>query len=285
MLSYNKVCNLEDFADPDLVPTMVDVFLHERDRLGPEFPSGYEFRKYWEIAMAVRTLRDGGALHPDAELLGIGAGHEPTVFYLTRYARRVFATDLYLDPGVWGSYAAPSMLTEPEQNWPFPWNPRRLVVQHMDALALRYEDETFDGVFSSSSVEHFGDHDAVRRAMAESFRVLRPGGILSLSSEFRLVGPSPGLPGIQMFSPAEIVDVLIGDLDWQPVSPFDLRVSAATLKTEQLQDHVVNQMIASEGRYGSLYTFKARYDRYPHIVLRLGPFVFTSFHLALRKAS
>jgi hypothetical protein len=26
----------------------------------------------------------------------------------------------------------------------------------MDALDLRYEDGTFDGIFSSSSLEHFG---------------------------------------------------------------------------------------------------------------------------------
>ena len=92
------------------------------------------------------------------------------------------------------------MLTDPDLHWPFEWNPRRLVVQHMDALDLRYEDESFDGVFSGSSIEHFGGHAEAERSMDEMFRVLRPGGICAIATEFRLAGPSPGLPGCLLFA-------------------------------------------------------------------------------------
>src|SRR5205807_7520612 len=97
----------------------------------------------WEIAMAVRTLRDLGALTPDAEVLGVGAGNEPTIFWLTRYVRRVFAIDLYVGSKHWKESANASMLTDPGRGCPFDWHPRRLVVQHMNALDLKYENESF----------------------------------------------------------------------------------------------------------------------------------------------
>ncbi len=53
----------------------------------------------------------------------------------------------------------------------------------MDALDLRYEDETFDAVYSLSSVEHFGGLDGVRAALAEQCRVVKVGGIVAFTTE------------------------------------------------------------------------------------------------------
>ncbi|MFN2387512.1 MAG: class I SAM-dependent methyltransferase, partial [Thermoanaerobaculia bacterium] len=203
-LSYNKVCGVEDFGEPRLRGVIRDVFAHEIGRLSPDYPAGHEDRKHWEVAMAVRSLVDHGAVEPRAEILGVAAGNEATIYWLSSRVRRVFATDLYLDPGIWETTADRSMLIDPGRFWPGPWNPRRVVAQHMDALDLRYEDGSFEGVFSSSSLEHFGDHAAVRRAVDEMFRVLKPGGILAISTEFRVAGPSPGLPGISMFDRTEL---------------------------------------------------------------------------------
>ena len=93
---------------------------------------------------------EGAALAELAEVLGVGAGNEATCFVLTREVRRVFATDLYLAEG-WEESANSSMLTDPQRHWPDDWNERRLVVQHMNALDLQYEDRSMDAVFSSSS--------------------------------------------------------------------------------------------------------------------------------------
>lgn len=90
-LSYNKICNVEDFRHPALIPVIRDVFRFELSRLGPAFPLGREYRKYWEVGMAIRAMADCGALHRRAEVLGVAAGNEPTVFWLTRHVRRVFA--------------------------------------------------------------------------------------------------------------------------------------------------------------------------------------------------
>jgi ubiquinone/menaquinone biosynthesis C-methylase UbiE len=155
------VPSVEHFEHPELAPLLRDIWQpvaghgYGWTRAAPE-------RKQWEVAMAFRSLRDHGALGPDAEVLGVGAGIEPTVFFLTGHVGRVFATDLYLEAGDWDRSAKAGMLAEPRQFWPpATLDLQRLVVQHMNALDLRYDDNSFDGVFSSSSIEHFGDLDDV----------------------------------------------------------------------------------------------------------------------------
>jgi SAM-dependent methyltransferase len=271
-LGYNKLCELEDFRDAELRNVIREVFSFEIDALGPDFPTGFEYRKYWEVAMAVRTLRDFGVLHEQAEILGVGAGTEMTLFWLTNVVRRVFATDLYLEPGEWERTASAAMLFEPERFAPVRWNPRRLVVQHMNALDLRYEDESFNGVFSSSSIEHFGTHADVRRCLEEIVRVLRPGGVATLSTEYRLDGPSPGLEGTLMFDTEELL-LALDRLPWSLVSPLETNLSTATAASEvsfaEAAEDVVNE--------------RARWRTYPHLVLREGEFVWTSIHLGLQK--
>jgi SAM-dependent methyltransferase len=272
-LSYNKLCDVEDFGDPELRGVIRDVCAYDVERFGPTFPRGREYRKYWEIAMAVRALRDYGALGSTAEVLGIGAGIEPTIFWLTRHARRVFATDLYLEPGDWAYTAQTPMLVDPGEFAPYSWNPRRLVVQHMNALELRYEDGSFDGIFSSSSIEHFGTLEDVRRSAEEMFRVLKPGGVAAISTEFRLAGPAPGLPGILMFDELQLHASVVGDLRWTLVSPLDL-----SLSSETYESGVPFEEAAADVRAGR------DWSRYPHIVLTQDDLVWTSVHLTLQKS-
>jgi hypothetical protein len=67
-LSYCKLCELEDFRDPDLRSLMRDMAGVGPER--PNYPDGEEHRKPWEVAMSARALRDFGALRD-------GAGPEP----------------------------------------------------------------------------------------------------------------------------------------------------------------------------------------------------------------
>ena len=155
------------------------------------------------------------------------------------------------------------MLERPGDYAPCPWNPQRLEVEHMDALDLRYEDGSFDGVFSSSSIEHFGGHAELARALGELYRVLKPGGVASLSTEYRLRGPGPGLPGTLLFDARELVELVVDAQPWKPVEPLDLGLSLRT-------------------RASALPRTGAE-TRRPHIVLEEGEYTFTSVHLALRK--
>ena len=248
-----------------------EVFAHETVE-SPDFPVGKEHRKHWEIAMAILALRDGGVLRPDAEVLGIGAGSEATLFWLTNHVRRVWATDLYADPGKWIGTAPPTMLASPGDAWQGPWNPRKLVVQHMDACELCYEDETFDGIFSSGSIEHFGSLERIELAMDEAFRVLKRGGTASFSTEFLIEGdPLEFEADMVMFTPELIERYLTGDRDWATVSPVVYAVSEATIGTAL----DAAEYAAREASGGSVY---------PHCALRVGSNLITSVHLALRKA-
>src|SRR5215213_1294979 len=193
-LPYSKACELEDFADPELAAVLRDVYAPEAES-SAAWPAGAEHRKHWEVAMSVRALRDFGALQPGAEILGVGAGSEITGFYLTRHARRVVVTDLYLSPGEeWKTVAHPLMMVAPERLSPIAFERERLEVLHMDGRWLRFPDGSFDGIFSSGSIEHFGGFEDIAAAAFEMGRVLKPGGVLSLSTELLLEGP-PGSIG------------------------------------------------------------------------------------------
>lgn len=283
-LGHNKVCNLEDFENPELTGWLRTVFAYECERFGPTFPCGREYRKYWEMAMSARAMHCAGVLHERAQVLGVGAGNEPTIFWLTDRVGRVFATDLYADAGPWSVFAHPTMLTEPGRHAPYPWNPRRLVVQHMNALDLQYEDATFDAIFSSSSIEHFGTYDDVCRSAQEMYRVLKPGGLLTLSTEFRVAGPPPGVPGVLLFDAADLSRYIIGDLDWAPISPLEFDLSEASRRPEHALVGYVAEWDRHFDRNGKMAAWaKLEFESYPQLMLRYGDHLFTSYHLALRK--
>jgi SAM-dependent methyltransferase len=290
VLPHSKALQLSDFAE--LTPLLREIYPHEVNRFGPDWPAGREYRKDWEVAMAVRALQP--VLTPSSRVLGVGAGTEPTLFYLTNHVREVHATDLYLaDPppqrndlvariknvfrpqrtseSLWHESANRGMFLNPGRYWPGQWNPRRLIVQHMNGLDLRYEDETFDAVFSSGSIEHFGGHNEVRRAVSEMRRVLKPGGILSVSTEFRMAGPSPGLPGVLMFDEKEIAELFSPESfdGTTSVTPHDFAWAIGVVQ-EHTREH------------GDLLYHKLTWPEYPIVALKHGPHVWTSCHIALR---
>lgn len=289
-LRYNKACEFEDFSDPELLPIIRDVFRHEISRFSPEFPDGAEYRKYWEVAMAVRSLRDFGALNPDAVVLGVGAGTEATMYYLSEHVRQVFATDLYMSPGMWNRFAPGFMLVEPEAAAPYPFDIRRLVVQHMDGCYLRYPSDTFDGVFSSSSIEHFGDLRSISSAAYEMGRVLKPGGVVSLSTELCLSGlqneHGPNLGNIQLFSVPELRKHIAEASGLDFVDVLDTRMSDRTMQSRRaLSAYVEDQARQTTGNERYPRTGEIRWSHYPHLVLEDQGHVFTSVHLTLCKAS
>ena len=270
-LPYNKACGLEDFADPELMAVLRDVYAFQAER-SAAWPAGFELRKHWEVAMSVRALRDFGALRPDAEILGVGAGSEVTLFYLTRHARRVVATDLYLSPGEWEREAHPLMLVAPERLSRIPFERERLEALHMDGRWLRFPDDSFDGIFSSGSIEHFGDFEDIAAGAYELGRVLKPGGVLTLATELLLDGPpgSIGWPGVVLFSPEKLRREIVEATGLELVDDLDLAVSPRTLASVRPLLGMIGDV--EHGR-----------ETYPLVVLSHEGQLFTSVHLTLRK--
>jgi SAM-dependent methyltransferase len=287
-LPHNKVIEYEDFADPELAALMRDVFRHEIKHFTPEFPKGAEYRKYWEIAMSVRALERFGALRQDADILGVGAGTEATIFYLTNHVRDVYATDLYLAAGEWGEWANWRMLVSPDRFAPYPYRRDHLVVQHMDGRLLHYPDNTFDGIFSSGSIEHFGSWSSIAASAYEMGRVLKPGGVMTVSTEYRMDGPpgGDGWDGLRFMSRDDMRQYLVEASGLEPVDEMYTDISEATLATKMRQSAIVADFeahLARQKRFPRVG--EVIFSRYPHIVVTEGAYMFTSVHLTLRKTA
>lgn len=280
MINLNKPCEIEDFDNLELVETIRSINAHEAKVHGPAWPKGREMRKIWETGMAVLAMRHLRILRPEAMVLGVAAGIEPTIFYLTNHVRWVFATDLYATPGNNWEYAAPpKMLTEPEGLSPIPFRPGRLVTQHMDARRLRYEACSFDAVFSSSSIEHFGSWDAVAMAAREMARVLKPGGLLTLSTEYRIAGPGKGpSPNVFTFDSQELLKLIVEPSGLSLLSEPQFTISDRTRSVVVPENELIaNLALVRGGREANWRTF-------PHLVLQTGQYCWTSYHLALTKS-
>ena len=74
--AHCKLCELEDFSDPELRELIRDVYASDREHFGDEdFPTGREYRKYWEVAMTLRAFRSTGRpARRRRGVLGVGAG-------------------------------------------------------------------------------------------------------------------------------------------------------------------------------------------------------------------
>lgn len=288
-LPYTKVCELEDFAHPQLVGLMREVCAHKRAVFGPTYPRGREHRKDWEVAMALRALADHGAVRSDARILGVAAGTEDTIFYLSRHVAEVVAVDRYLAPGEWTATAPPAMLIDPVRLAPYSCAPERLTVRHMDCRVLSFPDACFDGIFSSGSIEHFGDLQTVAAASYEMGRVLKPGGVLSLSTELLITPSADGcgvaLPGTLLLSPDELRRFIVDASGLEPIGEMDLSMTHWTLSTSRNITEAVNarrSRMDAESEGGPRHEWM--YWDMPHIVLEYGGQMFTSVHLTMRRA-
>lgn len=191
-------------------------------------------RKAYEYAQTIFGLRRLGRLDPATRVLSVGAGHEVILYWLANQVGQVIATDLY--DGEWRSAFAregnPDVLRDPAAYAPFPYRQDRLRFLRMDGSRLGFRDASFDVVYSLSSIEHFGGVEGARRSVADMARVLKPGGVLALATEWCVRGQAAG----EVFSPAQVRAILdhpclrlvqpIDDRVWDryETEPVDLRV-------------------------------------------------------------
>jgi SAM-dependent methyltransferase len=171
------------------------------------------------------------------------------------------ATDLY-EGFRWqdeqGREGDPVVLQQGHEFAPFPYRRDRLVFMRMDGTRLAFREGTFDVAYSLSSIEHFGGVAGATAALREMARVLRPGGILALATEYVLAGP----PHPETFQPDEF-KALIDLPELAIVAPFDDRVY-------------------ERYDYAAIDLHKNPYQS-PHMVVRFGETIFTTAMVFLRK--
>lgn len=217
-------------------------------------------RKPYELAQLVYGCRRLGALHKNATIVSIGAGHELVLYWLANHARLVVATDMY--EGIWGNMQGregdPGVLHKPEQYAPFPYRREALTFVKMDGRQAAFRDASFDIAYSLSSIEHFGGLTGAVATVREMARVLKPGGILAIATEYVLAGP----PHPETFQPDEIAE-LIRQPGLELVQPIDTSVYR-------------RYAMEPVDLIGNPY-------QWPHMVVRFGDTVFTTVMMFLRR--
>src|SRR5688572_6078596 len=178
-------------------------------------------RKSYEFTQLLFGLDRLGYLRDDVSVVSVGAGHECVLYWLANRVARVVATDTY--DGVWQTNMAregdSAVLTAPDEYAPFPYRKDHLAFMRMDGRKLDFPDGSFDVAYSLSSIEHFGGVEGARGAVDEMSRVLKPGGMMAVATEYIISGPAYH----EGFFPDQIRDIF-GRPNLQLVQPIDERV-------------------------------------------------------------
>lgn len=265
---FNKFCDPADFADPAIQKLM-------RDELNlPHDFVTQQSRKNWEWAVGLRALKDYGYLQPNYRALGLGAGHEAVLFALTNHIQLVVATDIYGEGKFSGGEGTASMLRDPAKLCDFPYKKDRLLALKMDACNLGFGDNSFDILFSFSSIEHFGNAGRIRSCIQEAYRVLRPGGIFVVALDTIYREPSiklprplrPGKAG-EFFTSQDIQNLVLN------AAPFKLRQPLNMAVDPKHETNI----------YDALRHRPAGTDIHPHIHLEFLGWYFSSFMMILFK--
>jgi SAM-dependent methyltransferase len=270
-MGLNRLCAIEDWDDPSFTATVRRLLPYFVDSY-PDFPRGREHRKHWEFAHLLLGLDRLGAIHDDAAILGVGAGHEETLYALSRWVRWVVATDVYGMGQFQALEGDAMMLVDPDHFARCAYDRTRLIVEYMDARDLRFPAGTFDAAFSSGSIEHVGGIEGAARSIAEMGRVVKPGGIVGITTECIVNGaPQHSEPGLELFTPATLAEIVQGLENLSLVEPLDTELTAATaaLRPPTLA--------------ASLDADRAGREEWPHLLLEHEGRVFTSIAIFLRR--
>ena len=168
-MKFCKLADITDWQDPTFPATQA--LLHEP----------YRNRRTWEYIQVYNGLQALGLLNGRTRSLGLGVGAESLIYAFTNVCESVVATDLY-NSQHWETAAMP--IAEVYQKNLFPYRPDRLAVQHMDMTQIEFPDESFDFVWSCCSIEHVNSFSELHKVYQEIHRVLKPGGVAALTTEY-----------------------------------------------------------------------------------------------------
>jgi len=252
-IPLNKICQVADITNP--------IWGRASSELKVSLDEASFHRKAWEHVQIILSLKQMKFLTPDSICLAVGAGRENLVYYLTYKVRKVVGIDLYEGDFFGGEDEADIPLSA-KKYAPFPYPEHKLHLMQMDALNLEFDDHSFDFIFSSSSIEHFGSEREILTSLKEMYRVLKPGGAAFLTTELKLNKLGSSIKNNKVF-PFQVLLMLFREAGLSINSDFDLRV-----EKEYLDDWI---KLPDE-------VFKR-----PHVILRYFNTVLTSIHAVLQK--
>ncbi|XQQ05987.1 MAG: methyltransferase domain-containing protein [Leptolyngbya sp. IPPAS B-1204] len=168
-MKFCKLADVADWQDPEF------------QEIASLLMEGDCNRKAWEFIQVYQGLKHLGLLNGESKAIGLGVGHENLIYAFTNVCGHVVATDLY-ESQDW-STAAMAVQDIYERN-PFPYQRDRLLVQHMDMRQIEFPDQSFDFVWSCCAIEHVNNFYDLHQVYREIHRVLKPGGIAALTTEF-----------------------------------------------------------------------------------------------------
>ena len=275
--SYSKVIDLADFEDPDFRPFLQqvrgDIELPEESSV--VFPDA----RHWECAMMLRAFAGQGIITPQARFAGVGAGTGSAGFLLAQAGGIVFAADRYLEVTPWTNIAPAAMMVRPDQfaNHPLPRG--SVIPVHADPRSLNLPDGFFDGAYALGTLEHLGSLEAAAAACEEIGRILKPGGVASIVTSFRLEGPNDSRwfdDAHILFTPALIQEYIVIP------SGLELLGEILTYPSERTYDNrptLLDFTLPAD----EMRSVQDKRDSIPNLVLFHKGFLFCSVHLALRK--
>ncbi|MCD4783904.1 MAG: class I SAM-dependent methyltransferase [Candidatus Eremiobacteraeota bacterium] len=218
-------------------------------------------RKCWEYVHSIYGLKKMGMLDEKNTVLGVASGHEAPLYYLANKCRHVIGTDIYE-----GSFAIekdgeanPDILIDADKFAPFPYRKDRLSFRKMDALNLKFQDNSFDIVICLSSIEHFGGEKNYKQAAREIGRVVKPGGMAVLTTEFAL----NKVEYDGYFNDRTLFEYIIKPSGLELAEPIDFTINPEMFKYVRILPH--------------------DYGLAPHFIIQVGKIIFTSLSLFLQK--
>jgi SAM-dependent methyltransferase len=262
----SEVINVHRYEDKEWMWFHRDLETYSTDKHVFQHTSGEVYRKGWEWTHCLFGLEQLGMFRAEHRALGVGAGREPVIFWLSDRIKEVVATDLYGNE-IWatanGAEAPADILNDAAKYCPRSFG-NNVRFQNADGTDLPYPDESFDFCWSLSSIEHFGGHEQSRKAVQEMARVTRPGGVVCVATEYLLL---PDQTHTEFFNKEEIERYLIN------ATP-DLHLVDGMNWTLPPHEYLIDQIaIGTEGVH----------RRRRHVVLNDGHHQWTSFMLFLRK--
>ncbi|RAI45030.1 FkbM family methyltransferase [Rhodoplanes roseus] len=174
------------------------------DLLRPGFGAGFRSRfgddaahitprKRWEFLWLAQAFEElYGSRRPKA-MLGLGVGQESLMHHFAHLCDEVIATDLYHAGGAWSESRV--AIDQVYAASPFDYPRKHLTVRNMDMRTIDYPDQSFDVIWSCSSVEHVSTLAEFVAMFREIHRVLTPGGHALITTEYSLDAPY-FLPGV-----------------------------------------------------------------------------------------